>query len=69
MQTTITELWTSVQISVLEAGAITSLHKVKNLRSEQNSLEGLAIDCESQVRKVSQTLYLQTCVERKIYQT
>jgi hypothetical protein len=39
-----------------EADATTSLHKVKNLRGEQNRLERRAIDSDSLVREVSQTL-------------
>ena len=57
-QLTSTEPWTSFQFSVLRAGATTSLHKVKNFRGEQNNLERLAIDCDSQVRQVSETLLL-----------
>ena len=40
----------------LEAGANTSLHKVRKLLSEQNSLESLARDGESPVCQVKQTL-------------
>lgn len=57
LQTTKTERW-NFQISVLEARATTILHKVRNQRGEQNSLERLAIDSESLVREVSLTLYL-----------
>jgi hypothetical protein len=47
-----------IQFSVLVAGATTSLHKVRNFRGEQKVLERTAIDCESQVREVSETLLL-----------
>ena len=40
----------------LEAGANTSLHKVRKLLSEQNSLESLTIDGESPVCQVISTL-------------
>jgi hypothetical protein len=42
----------------LETGATISLYKVRNFRGEQNDLERSAIDCESQVRQVSETLLL-----------
>jgi hypothetical protein len=46
----------------LAAGATINLHKVRNLRGEQNHLERWAKDSDSLVREVSQTLYLQrTC--------
>ncbi len=40
----------------LEAGANTSLHKVRNLLREQNSLERLAKDGDSPVCQAKQTL-------------
>ena len=45
-----------VQNFVLEADATINLRKVKNLRGEQNRLERRAIDSDSLVRQVSQTL-------------
>jgi hypothetical protein len=45
-----------IQTFVLEADATSSLRKVKNLRGEQNRLERRAIDSDSLVRQVSQTL-------------
>lgn len=49
-------MFSFMEVSGLEASATTNLRKVRNLRGEQKQLENCAIDSDSLVSKVSQTL-------------
>ena len=57
LQTIKTERWVYPDFRFV-AEATIPLHKVRNLRGEQNDLERSAIDSESLVCQVSETLYL-----------
>ena len=58
MQITFCSTW-NFQTLQKEPEATITLGKVRNFQCEQNRLESLAIDSESLVRQVLETLYLQ----------